>query len=496
MPSEFKVEMQDIKKHYGGVQALKGFSFQVKPGEIRALVGENGAGKSTLVKILSGAVKKDSGLIRIDGREVEIHSPKTGKELGVSIIYQEFALVPDLTVAENIFINKLGGGKGVVNWKDLYRKADEIIQSIGININTHAQVKDLSVAYQQVVEIAKALSEKSGILILDEPTAVLAPQETESLFKILFRLKEKGVSIIYISHRLEEIFQIADKITVMRDGEVTGTFDKQDVTIKEVMELMIGRELTTLFPPRSNQIGEEILKVENFSSPLFKDIAFNVKKGEVVGFSGLVGSGRTEVARAVFGADKKKSGRLVLEGKETAIRSPRDAVKKGIGLMPENRKKEGLILAMPIKTNISFASLKKVSTKIGWIKKEKEKAISQELIKALSIKTDSADTCVQNLSGGNQQKVVFAKWFNAGCKVVLLDEPTRGVDVGAKVEIYNLINQFAAEGLGVIIISSEMLELIGMCDRVYVFNGGRIKGEIAKPEITEKNIMKTIMGEC
>ncbi len=493
MPGDYRVEMRNIVKRFGGVHALKGFSFSVAPGEIHALVGENGAGKSTLVKILSGAVKKDSGTILIDGNTVEINSPRMGKELGVSIIYQEFALVPDLTVAENIFLNSMSNAKGIINRNRLNKKAQEIIDSIGIDISPKSLVKDLSVAYQQVVEIAKALSENSRILILDEPTAVLTPQDVGNLFNILYKLRDKGVSIIYISHRLEEVFQIANNITVLRDGEVTGTLKTSETSMKQVMELMIGRELTTLFPERDNEVGEEVLRVDGFCSNRFEDICFSVRKGEVIGFSGLVGSGRTEVARAVFGADPKRSGKLYLEQVETAINSPKEAVKKGIGLVPESRKTDGLILSMPIRINITFANLKKIAGKIGWIKKDKELDISKNLISALSIKTSSPETAVQNLSGGNQQKVVLAKWFNANSKVIILDEPTRGVDVGAKVEIYNLVNEFAKAGLGVVMISSEMMELIGMCDRVYVFNGGKIKGEIARDDLSEQSIMQMIM---
>ncbi|MDR1390602.1 MAG: sugar ABC transporter ATP-binding protein [Treponema sp.] len=494
MPSKYRVEMRNILKHYGGTLALNKFSFKILPGEIHALVGENGAGKSTLVKILSGAVQKDSGDIFIDGEAVEINSPRRGKELGVSIIYQEFALAQDLTVAENIHINSLGNGGGLVNWNALNKKAADIIQSTGIKIDPKAVVKNLSVAYQQVVEIAKALSENSRILILDEPTAVLTPQDVSRLFEILFRLKEKGVSIIYISHRLEEVFQIADVITVLRDGQTTGTHKKSESSIGRTMELMVGRELTTLFPRRKNSIGGEIMRVEDFSSHKFKNISFTVHKGEVIGFAGLVGSGRTEVARAIFGADKKQRGRIFLDGKEKNIDSPRTAVQNGIGLIPESRKTDGLILSMSVRENISFANLKKVTNRFGWLNKGREVDVALDLVRSLGIRTSGVNAPVMSLSGGNQQKVVLAKWFNTKSRVIILDEPTRGVDVGAKVDIYELINNFAASGLGVIIISAEMVELIGMCDKVYVFNNGEIRGELVKPNITEQNIMQMIIG--
>ncbi|MDR3338330.1 MAG: sugar ABC transporter ATP-binding protein [Treponema sp.] len=500
MPEVNRVEMRDIVKQFGGTIALNHLSLTVKPGEIHCLVGENGAGKSTLVKILSGAVQKDSGEIVIDGTPVEINGPRRGRELGISIIYQEFALAQDLTVAENIFLNKLGI-RGVVNWKRLNEKAKEVIQSIGIDIDPAAKVKNLSVAYQQVVEIAKALSEKSCILILDEPTAVLTPQDVSNLFIILDRLKKQGVSIIYISHRLEEVFLIADTITIMRDGSITGSFPKESLAdspvsgrMDKIVKLMVGRELTSFFPKRESAIGEEILRVENFNSPAFSNISFKVHRGEVIGFAGLVGSGRTETARAVFGADKITGGRLFLANTETVVNSPKKAVGMGIGLVPESRKTDGLILPMMVRENISFANLKKVTGSLGRLLTKKEIKNSTDLVKSLSIKTNGVNAPVMSLSGGNQQKVVLAKWFNTEEKVIILDEPTRGVDVGAKVDIYSLINNFAQSGLGVIMISSEMTELIGMCDRVYVYSSGRIIGELMKPDISEQNIMQIIVS--
>jgi ribose transport system ATP-binding protein len=491
MAEAYRVEMRDIVKRFGGTTALNKLSLKVRPGEIHSLVGENGAGKSTLVKILSGAVQRDSGEIFIDGKAVEIGDPRRGKELGVSIIYQEFVLAPDLSVAENIHLGKLG--KGIVNWKELNRKTKEIIDSIGIDIAPTAKVKDLSVAYQQVVEIAKALSENSRILILDEPTAVLSPQDVGNLFVVLKKLKAQGVSIIYISHRLEELFQIADTITVLRDGSVTGTFPKEEMDVKKTMQLMVGRELSTLFPKRESGIGTEILRVEGFQSSKFKNISFYVRRGEVVGFAGLVGSGRTEVARAIFGADKTSGGKLLLDGTGKKITSPKTAVQNGIALIPENRKTDGLVLQMMVKENISFANLKKITGTLGWLKQKEEIRNSAELVNTLSIKTPNVNAAASSLSGGNQQKVVLAKWFNTKSKVIILDEPTRGVDVGAKVEIYKVINDFAKSGLGVLMISSEMGELIGMCDRVYVFRSGGIVGELFAPDITEQKIMEMII---
>lgn len=486
-----RVEMNHITKSFGGVQALKDVSFQVSPGEIHALVGENGAGKSTLMKILSGAYQKDSGVIKIDGQAVEILNPHIGRKLGIGIIYQEFALAPDLTVAENIFLGRLSNGKGLIDWSRLYKKANELLESVGFTINPRLLVGELSVAYQQVVEITKALSEHVKILILDEPTAVLAPQEVERLFEILAKLKQRNVSIIYISHRLDEVFRIADQITVIKDGSVMGTVASSKVTNEEVISMMIGRKLTAMFPKRECAIGQELFRVEGLNrGRKVKNVSFAVKAGEVLGIAGLVGSGRTEVVRAIFGADPKETGRIILENTVLKINSPRDAVRHGIGLVPENRKEQGVILALPVKHNVTMANLKKIVNWFGMIKQRVEKTISQELVERLNIKTKSIESEVSDLSGGNQQKVALAKWFNTDCKIIIMDEPTRGVDVGAKVEIYNLINELASKGLGIIIISSEMMEVIGICDRVMVMNEGRIMGSLNKEELSEENIMK------
>ncbi|WP_261807996.1 sugar ABC transporter ATP-binding protein [Paenibacillus sp. N3.4] len=431
----------------------------------------------------------------MDGEAIEIQSPRKGKELGIGIIYQELALVPDLSVSENMFLNRLGGSKGLIHWSDLHQKAKAVLNELGFDIDPRKTVHELSIAYQQIVEIAKVLSEKVKVLILDEPTAVLTPQETERLFDTLKKLKESGVSIIYISHRLEEIFQIADTITTLRDGEVTGTLDPEVASMNEVIELMIGRKLTSLFPKRSCEIGEEILRVEEFHNPpKFRNISFSVRKGEVLGIAGLVGSGRTEVVRAIFGADSKSSGKLILEGKLISVRSPRDAVRHGIGLVPENRKEQGLVLSLPIKQNATMSNLQKITGKFGIIRSKQENVLVDELMKALTVKASSPEMHAENLSGGNQQKVVLAKWFNTDCKVILLDEPTRGVDVGAKTEIYQLVNEMAAKGLGVIVISSELMEIIGLCDRAMVMGNGEIKGVLEKENMSEKNIMEIAIG--
>lgn len=493
MEDRYRVRMEGIKKSFGGVKALSGVSLAVRPGEIHALVGENGAGKSTLMKILSGAYQKDEGTIEIDGVPVEIGSPRRGKELGIGIIYQEFELAGDLTVAENIFLDRLSSGK-LIDWKRLYEKAEAVLHSLNFDINVKSRVQDLSVAYQQVVEIAKVLSQNAKILILDEPTAVLSPKETAALFETLNKLRSEGVSIIYISHRMEEIFQIADSITIMRDGEVTGTGRRDQMEMNQVIELMIGRKLSTMFPPRAVEMGEEILRVEELEGEAFRRISFSVRRGEVLGISGLVGSGRSEIVRAIFGADRKKSGKVYLNGQEVTIHSPKDAVRLGIGLIPENRKEQGLVLDFAIKHNITMPNIRSVRGFLGVIRQGQENRLAQSLVEKLTVKTDSIDAAVHQLSGGNQQKVVLAKWFNTDSEVIIFDEPTRGVDVGAKIEIYNLINEFAKRNLGVIIISSELNEIIGMCDRTIVIDNGEKKGELKKEELSELNIMKLAVG--
>lgn len=496
MDLTYRIEMNNIKKSFGKVNVLKNVSLKVKPGEIHAFLGENGAGKSTLMKVLSGIHKKDDGEIKIDGNLVDIKNPKIAKELGIGIIYQELALAPDLTVAENIFLGSFQNKKGIVQWNNMNSKVSELIKSIGFRLNPKTITGYLSVAHQQVVEICKALSQNVKVLILDEPTAVLAPQDVEKLFDILKTLKSQGVSIIYISHRLEEIFEIADAITVLKDGEVTGSVLPKEVSKDQLISMMIGRNLEALFPERNAQIGKEILKIVNLSTKeKLKNVSLTVHAGEVVGLAGLVGSGRTEIARALFGVDKLESGEFILDGNSIQTKSPSDAVAKGIGLVPESRKEDGLVMPMSIRTNITMTQTKSITKFVNVIQSKKEKEIANDLIQRLRIKTNSCETPVENLSGGNQQKVVLAKWYHTNTKVLFLDEPTRGVDVGAKVEIYQLINELAEKGLGIIVISSELLEVIGLCDRIYVMDDGRMKGSLTKEEsITEAKIMSLAVG--
>ena len=491
MKNSFRVEMNNISKSFGGVIALDDVTFRVLPGEIHALVGENGAGKSTLVKILSGAIHSDHGSIKIDGKTVEIRNPHNARKLGIGIIYQELTMAPDLTVAENVYLHHLSSQRGLMNWPVLFENTGRLIRRIGFDIDPRQIVRSLSVAYQQVVEITKALSEEVKILILDEPTAVLAPKETERLFDVLKKLKSQQVSIIYISHRLDEIFQIADKITVLKDGHHSGEIASAQATTDELIQMMIGRKLTAMFPKRKINIGEEIFSVQDIKrGKIINHISFSLHSGEILGLTGLVGSGRTETLRVIFSADSKDSGKVFIDRQVQKIRSPRQAVRKGIALVPEDRKNEGVILSMSIKENITMSMIKTVSGIMGIFKKNKEKSVVEELIQKLQIKTTSIDSSVSHLSGGNQQKVVLAKWLGRQCKVILLDEPTRGVDVGTKIEIYQLINELADQGLGIVLVSSELSEIIGMCDRALVMKEGKIQGTLDKKELTEENIIK------
>ena len=496
MQTENMLDMRHITKRFGGVKALTDVSIEVRKGEVHALVGENGAGKSTLMKILSGAYQMDSGEIFLDGQKIRLQSPKDAKDLGITVIYQEFMLAPDLTVAENIYIDKMGSGKFLINWKELRRKTKEQLIRLGFDaIDPNALVGSLSVAYQQVVEICKCLARNMKILVLDEPTAVLTFSEIEKLFGIINKLKANGVSIIYISHRMDEIFQLSDRITVLKDGQCMGTVNTSEVSKEQLVSMMVGRELTQMYPVRKSRVGQEVLRVENLNAGnRVKNVSFTVHAGEVLGFSGLVGSGRTETMRVVFGVDKKDSGEIFYLGKAVDFRNPHEAVAAGFGMLPEDRKKEGLILEQSIRINTTLASGKKVTGPLGFIHHKKEKEYVTELLKEISAKYYSTEDNANSLSGGNQQKIVLARWISANCKCVVFDEPTRGVDVGAKTEIYKIINDLAEKGVAVIIISSEMQEIIGMCDRAIIMRQGEVTGELDKEELNENLLIKYAMG--
>ena len=488
MPSPYILEMLEIDKSYPGVQALRNVQLRVRPGEVHALVGENGAGKSTLMKILAGAESMDSGRILVDGSEVLIDSPHKAQSLGISIIYQEFNLVPQLGAAENIFLGREPTHFGFVDFAKEYAESRALLERLGITLDLDTPISRLSVAQQQMVEIAKALSVNAKIIAMDEPSATLTLHELESLFKLIHTLKTQGVSIIYISHRLEEIFEVCDRVTVLRDGEWIDTCDISEVNRESIIEMMVGRKITDEFPKEKITPGKEILRVEGLSRGFVRDVSFSVHEGEIVALTGLVGAGRTEIARMIFGADQPQSGRIFLDGNPVDVRSPRNAIDRGICLLTEDRKNQGLILGMRVRENVTLPSLKDFCT-WAFVRTNKERARVSEFVDDLRIKTPSVEEVVQNLSGGNQQKVVLAKWLLTRAKLIIFDEPTRGIDVGAKREIYTLMGRLLKQGLGILMISSELPEVLGMADRVLVMAEGRIQGELSRQEATQEKIM-------
>ena len=492
MSENYSVEMRNIDKRFGGVHALKNVSICFYPGEIHSLVGENGAGKSTLIKILSGMYVKDSGEVLIHGEEVYVKSVFEMKKKGVDVIYQEFALAPDCTVAENIYMSHLAGqDKHLINWKRLNKRAEDLIRSLGFEINPRETVGNLSVAYQQIVEIAKALSADVDILVLDEPTAVLSPYETEKLFGILKDLRAKGMTIIYISHGLEDVLELSDRITVLRDGERVAEYGKGSVGISALVTMMMGRDPGAFYPERKGvAIGEEVFRVEGLNRGFkVQNVSFGVRAGEVLGIAGLLGGGKTESVRIAYGADHGKYDGLYIDGKPYKIHSPYTAQKLGINYLSESRKDDGVLLDLSIMENITISNIKAVQKGI-FIDRKKELQTVKELAKKFTVKCGNVKDPVSSLSGGNQQKVSIAKSLFAPTKVLILDEPTRGIDVGAKVEVYNIINELVATGMAVIFVSSEIEEIVGMCDRVIVMGAGKVRGELNGEEITKQRILE------
>ena len=471
------LEMRGIVKRFPGVLALDHVNLSVKKGEVHALLGENGAGKSTLMKILSGAYQKDEGEIIFEGNKVEIHSAHDAQRLNISTIYQELNLTEQLTVAENIFMGRqIMKNRFMMDWKTLYTKAQELLDDLGVEIDARTLVRDLGVAHKQMVEVAKALSINSKLLIMDEPTAPLTNREIDTLFETIRMLKNRGVSIIYISHRLEEVMEICDRATIMRDGANVTELNVADTDLDEIIRYMVGRTLTEKFPKIHVTPGEVRLKVEHLhAGKQVQDVSLSARGGEILGIAGLVGAGRTETARAIFGMDEKESGDIYIDGKQVAISQPLDAINLGLGFVTEDRKGEGLVLAMPVGQNMTLATLDKIGPSTH-MSLNREKAIVNEYIDKLNIKTPSPQQLARNLSGGNQQKVVLAKWLLSDAKVIIFDEPTRGIDVGAKIEVYNIINDLVRAGVAVIMISSELPEILGMSDRVAVMHQGEITG--------------------
>lgn len=485
------LRLNGITKIFPGTVALSDVSFSVNRAEIHAIVGENGAGKSTLMNIISGNLQPDKGEIYLEGKKVKIRSPRDAQNLGISIVHQELALCPHLTVAENIYIGRLPQkSRKIVDYDKLNKMSEEVLALFDeVNIKPIDKVADLNVAQQQIVEIAKAITFNCKILILDEPTSVLSEADAEVLFKIIKDLKSKGISILYISHRLREIFELADRITVLRDGRYIATLNTVETNPDQVVSLMVGREIKEMYPPKSSKIGEEIFRVENISSEKVQNVSFSLHEGEILGFAGLVGAGRTELAQTICGILPRHCGEIYLEGKRLEIKSFEDAIKNRIGYVTEDRKQFGLFLRLPVAYNVSAIYLK-YDCKRLLIDRQKERGLAQEFVKKLNIKTSSYFQLVMSLSGGNQQKVMVAKWLAINPKILILDEPTRGIDVGAKAEIHNLLRELAKSGIGIILISSEMPEIIGMCDRVLVMREGRIRGELSGDQITEENIMQ------
>ncbi|MBE5880793.1 MAG: sugar ABC transporter ATP-binding protein [Lachnospiraceae bacterium] len=489
------IEMKGINKSFGTNQVLKNAGFFLKDGEVHALMGENGAGKSTLMKILTGVYTKDSGTVFVDGQEVSYKTPQEAEKAGIVFIYQELNVLFDLTVVENLFMGKeITKGLGVCDMKAMREKAHEVMEKVGVNIPVDAVMSDLSVGQQQMVEICKALMVDAKVIIMDEPTAALTESETEGLFKVINSLRKKGVSIVYISHRMEEIFELCDRITILRDGEYIDTKEIKDITMDDVVQMMIGREIGERFPKRDVKIGEEVIKVEGLTSgKLFHDVDFSVRAGEVLGVAGLMGAGRTEIMQAVFGNLKKDSGKIYIDGKEVTIKNPRQAIAAGIGFITEDRKTEGLLLEKSIAENIEIANLGKVS-KNKVLSKQKQDELVKRGIEEFKVKCFGPWHECNNLSGGNQQKVVLAKWVYTDPKILILDEPTRGVDIGAKKEIYNIINELAAKGVAVIMVSSELPEVLGMSDRIMVVREGEVRGILDGKDADQAKIMTLATG--
>lgn len=492
------LSMKGIKKAFPGVQALKGVDFELNAGEVMALVGENGAGKSTLIKILAGAHLADEGDIYIKGQKVDITSPRQAQQLGVAVIYQELELAEHLSVAENIYVGRETRTRlGWINFHRMNRMAKEILDELNVKVDPDTEVRRLSMARKQMVEIARALSMDAQIIIMDEPTSSLptttssvVENEVEVLLKVIDQLRKSGKAIVYISHRMDEIFRISDRITVFRDGELVGVRKTEQTNVDEVVSMMVGRELEDLYgKPQENGIGDVVLEVRSLKREgLLKNISFNIRKGEILGVAGLIGAGRTDMGRAVFGVDPKDSGEFLVDGIPVKINSPQDAIKAGIGLVPEDRKDQGLFLGLGVRANISAAVTSKIS-QFGFIQSDQEARLAEKYISELNIRTPSMEQNTRNLSGGNQQKVVLAKWMAVNPKVLILDEPTRGVDVGAKAEIYHLMHRMAQQGMAIIMISSELPEVLGLSDRIIVMREGELTGELTREEATEEKVM-------
>lgn len=479
------IQIRNMCKTFPGVQALKGVNLDLYPGEVHALVGENGAGKSTLIKIISGVHDFTEGEYKINGQDAAIKKTSDAIEKGISVIYQELNLVSSLSIAENVFFGRLPQKKGIVQWKALYEETQKYMEMVGLHVSPKMKLQYLSVAQQQLVEIVKSVSLNSKVIIMDEPTSALSPNEIQNLFRVIEGLKRQGVAILYVSHKLGEIFAISDRISIFRDGIHIDTVNTGDIDEQQLIEKMVGRKVSDMFPQKVTQFGEKILEVDKLSTEKVHGLSFYVKSGEIVGFSGLMGAGRTEMAMGVFGVDKRLEGSVKIAGKEVARNSPFAAREAGMGLVVEDRKQGGIFPQLSVKTNMTLVSLKQV-IKVFAIQGKKEKNDVQKMVEQLLIKTPNMKQYISKLSGGNQQKVLLARWLmKENLKLLIIDEPTRGIDVGAKAEIYHLIHNLAKQGLAILVVSSEMTEILGMCNRIYVMKDGEITAEVDAKEATE-----------
>lgn len=484
------LDMKQIIKSFNGVEVLHGIDFSLRAGTVHALMGENGAGKSTLMKVLAGVHKCDDGEIWLKGKKTEIQSPRHAQELGIAMIHQELSPVPEMTVAENIFLGREPRKGLFVDYKKMYADTEKLLGEMKVRVSPRAKIGRLKVADQQLIEISKAISLNADIIVMDEPTSAITDQEVEILFKTIANLKKKGTGIIYISHKMDEIFRIADDITVLRDGTYVNSWEAKDIDNNTLIKNMVGRELNEIFPKIKVPAKDVVMEVRHFTKEnQFEDISFLVREGEILGIAGLIGAGRTELMNAIFGLEKPDSGEVFFEGRKVEIRRPSDAIRHGIAYVTEDRKNEGLVLEMGVGQNITIASMKTLSSGM-FIKRQEEKKTIDDQIRALRIKVHSPRQLVGKLSGGNQQKVVLAKWMMKNPKLLILDEPTRGIDIGAKSEIYKLMGEFVEKGNSIIMISSEMPEAMGMSDRILVLSNGRLSGELSREEFAQEDIMK------
>lgn len=490
------LEMRAISKRFDATQALDNVSLKLYKGEVHALLGENGAGKSTLIKIMTGIHQPDTGEILLNGQPIHIGNSAQAQEHGIAAIYQEPLVFPDLNVAENIFISHQGRGT-VVNWRKMYRDAEDILKKLGVSLDVRKQARGLTLAAQQTVEIAKALSLRTRVLIMDEPTASLSAHEVEQLFRLVRNLRDQGVAILFISHRMDEVFEISDRITIFRDGEFISSAPTEEVTPQSAIRDMVGRDMESFFVKEAVPIKDVVLSVKNLGKQgVFSGLSFDIRHGEVLGFAGLVGAGRTDVALALFGVAPADEGEIIFEGQSLKIQSPQQATQMGIAYVPEDRRQHGLVMPMAIAANITLPTLQRYLTRLGLIKRWEEESVAESFRQKLTIRTESVRSPASKLSGGNQQKVVLSKWLNTQPKLLILDEPTRGIDVGAKAEVHHMINELAKQGLAILMISSDLPEVLAMSDRILVMREGQQMGIFSREEATQETIMTAAMGQA